>query len=625
MTISMQTLIDLVLLGPAGNRRQLQDSPILGDVWIAYASKPSDPQDLLITPYTNMPASRVASDIMDGIKRLDLKRTAGQAADIAYLHGFVAARLFFREVLVVIIPKTSWWWNRKVSSKRDPYTPDDLRKKVETVMKWLRANNEDIQTFDVRDFDDFSPWDRYAVLAGILLLIGKKKKIKSSADLEDVVDPDAVIKEIDDLMKDINKERLSEDHKLVYQISLNRKVMPAMDMSVLTVKADAAKTLFKVRCNDISWAVIDSGIDGRHPAFKDKEGKNRIRGAYDFSLIRKIVSLAPTDTRTNEFKARLKTLVHDRKNELAEDLSDKEAIEILKELAAENASRNRPINWDAVEKLIKIKPETKPRSVHGTHVAGIIGANSEYPREQDDEQPTGLNGMCTDINLYDFRVITNTLEDTEFAVIAALQYIRFLNQRNASYISIHGANLSLAIPHDVRNYACGRTPVCNECERLVDNGVVVVAAAGNRGYQRFETMDGSYDGYTAFSIADPGNADEVITVGATHRYKPHTYGVSFFSSRGPTGDGRLKPDLVAPGERIQSCLPDNDWGALDGTSMAAPHVSGAAAMLMGRYDELRGNPRRIKTILCESATNLGRERSFQGYGMLDVLRAFQSI
>jgi len=526
---------------------------------------------------------------------------------------------------VVIIPKTSWWWNRKVSSKRDPYTPDDLRKKVETVMKWLRANNEDIQTFDVRDFDDFSPWDRYAVLAGILLLIGKKKKIKSSADLEDVVDPDAVIKEIDDLMKDINKERLSEDHKLVYQISLNRKVMPAMDMSVLTVKADAAKTLFKVRCNDISWAVIDSGIDGRHPAFKDKEGKNRIRGAYDFSLIRKIVSLAPTDTRTNEFKARLKTLVHDRKNELAEDLSDKEAIEILKELAAENASRNRPINWDAVEKLIKIKPETKPRSVHGTHVAGIIGANSEYPREQDDEQPTGLNGMCTDINLYDFRVITNTLEDTEFAVIAALQYIRFLNQRNASYISIHGANLSLAIPHDVRNYACGRTPVCNECERLVDNGVVVVAAAGNRGYQRFETMDGSYDGYTAFSIADPGNADEVITVGATHRYKPHTYGVSFFSSRGPTGDGRLKPDLVAPGERIQSCLPDNDWGALDGTSMAAPHVSGAAAMLMGRYDELRGNPRRIKTILCESATNLGRERSFQGYGMLDVLRAFQSI
>lgn len=160
---------------------------------------------------------------------------------------------------------------------------------------------------------------------------------------------------------------------------------------------------------------------------------------------------------------------------------------------------------------------------------------------------------------------------------------------------------------------------------MVDSGLVVVAAAGNRGYNRFETRDGGYEGYTAFSITDPGNADGVITVGSTHRYWPHTYGVSFFSSRGPTGDGRLKPDIVAPGERIRAPLPGNSWGELDGTSMAAPHVSGAAAMLMARYSELIGQPRRIKRILCDSATDLGRERSFQGHGMLDVLRAFQSI
>jgi serine protease AprX len=233
--------------------------------------------------------------------------------------------------------------------------------------------------------------------------------------------------------------------------------------------------------------------------------------------------------------------------------------------------------------------------------------------------------MCPGIRLYDFRVLTEsgTAKDAEFAIIASLQYIREMNERN-DYMSIHGANLSLSIRHDVRNYACGRTPICDECETLVESGVVVVAAAGNLGYQSFTTKEGAFENYAAFSITDPGNADGVITVGSTHRYLPHTYGVSFFSSRGPTGDGRLKPDLVAPGERISAPFREG-WGELDGTSMAAPHVSGAAAMLMARYPEFIRQPRKIKKILCETATDLGRERSFQGNGLLDVLRAFQSI
>ena len=176
--------------------------------------------------------------------------------------------------------------------------------------------------------------------------------------------------------------------------------------------------------------------------------------------------------------------------------------------------------------------------------------------------------------------------------------------------------------HDVENFACGRTPICDECERLIASGVVVVAAAGNRGFERLRRRRAYRSG---ISITDPGNAEGVITVGATHRFQPHTYGVSYFSSRGPTGDGRIKPDVLAPGERVYSTIIDGKYGAKDGTSMAAPHVSGVAAMLMARHREFLGQPERIKRIIMKTATDLGRERYFQGAGMVDALRALQSV
>ena len=276
----------------------------------------------------------------------------------------------------------------------------------------------------------------------------------------------------------------------------------------------------------------------------------------------------------------------------------------------------------------------EPPSSHGTHVAGILGADWDPMFE--DVDPVGppvprlapseaRQGMCPDIEMYDLRVFGEDDTGDEFAVISALQFVRYLNQEHGA-MEVHGANMSLAIAHDVSNYACGLSPVCVEADQLVSTGVVVVAAAGNAGRSIFtNTAQQREEGYRTVSIADPGNARSVITVGSTHRNDPHTYGVSYFSSRGPTGDGRLKPDLVAPGEKIYSSVPGNRFERQDGTSQAAPHVSGAAALLMSRHTELIGNPARVKQVLMDTATDLGRERHYQGAGLGDVMRAIQSI
>jgi serine protease AprX len=643
-------LVEFILLGPLDDRRQLQDSPILGDVWVEFGKTPDKTLDLLISPYKGQHAGYVAGTIDEGLGK---DKSGDHDADIAYLQGLIVAGLTFEQMCEIVVPKTKWWLQRwsdyketwgknNAKSKRKAKPTHEIHKYigkpavvVAFVKKVLDAAAAWHFKTEQRRLNELPAFERFIALAGLVLWGGVNDLPKEQQDRQTTVDlityilenatPEAITKclgRLPDRMLDDRPEQ-----PLVWQISMNRIAMPAINKSVPAVKADAAKTLFKVNCSDIAWAVLDSGIDGNHPAFQEADGTSRVRRSFDFKNYRRIVNLS--NLRDPIRKETLKELKKgpDWKNLLNPPKDPDAALLRL----AEDARGGAPIHWDLVEKFVEIKTSTPPASGHGTHVAGIIGASKDTPVSQGGDDGNFADGMCPDISLYDFRVLGVDLKNTEFAIIAALQFIRYLNSRN-NFTTIHGANLSLSIPHDVRNFACGRTPICDECERLIESGVVVVAAAGNHGYKSFETKDGSYDSYAAFSITDPGNADGVITVGATHRYWPHTYGVSFFSSRGPTGDGRLKPDLVAPGERIHAPLfgensnvPGGEWGDLDGTSMAAPHVSGAAAMLMARYSELVGQPRRIKRILCENATDLGRERSFQGHGMLDVLRAFQAI
>ncbi|MCT7658305.1 S8 family peptidase [Mycobacterium deserti] len=618
-----QDLIEYILLGSGDSRRHMQDSPILGDVWIAYAGNPQLPVDLLITSHKDATANDLAAEIFDqlgGIRQFGIDNDPR----IAPLQNYVVARLYFNEVLRVLIPMTKWWLDPRTRTERDEYlNPQAAKRKsgiskieqtVADVRALLEAWTTDSITRTIRNRR--TAFERFVALCALVFMAGSppvqpqrtattqatwtRVQTRTKATMADTSDA-----EIKDLVLGLLGAMEPATEPRVWQIARNRPASAAIKKSVPAVKADAARRLFDIDCSNIVWAIVDSGIDTDHVAFEQR----KIAKTYDFTFYRDVTDLGNVDDDLR--KDNLAAIKLARGNTLPPHADSK-----LRKIAQAAVDR-QPMRTDLIREFLDLGDEPPdPTSEHGTHVAGIIAA-------VDDSVPVKVTGMCPGIGLYDLRILGSDREDTEFAVIAALQFIRRANE-SAGDMKINGVNMSLSIEHDVRNYACGATPVCLEAERLVDSGVVVVAAAGNFGYQNILVNDQPFNNYLAFSITDPGNADRVITVGSTHHYAPFTYGISYFSSRGPTGDGRLKPDLVAPGERIYAPVLDDDWDYLDGTSMAAPHVSGAAALLMARYPELIGKPDKIKKILCETASDLGRERNFQGHGLLDVLRALQS-
>jgi serine protease AprX len=388
------------------------------------------------------------------------------------------------------------------------------------------------------------------------------------------------------------------------------EVREQVDASCVTVKADAAHRAFNAYGDRIVWAVIDSGIDATHPHF----------AAYD-------------------------TLRHESVADL---------------------HRFFPLDGDPTDDP---EPALVDESGHGTHVAGIIAGaagpwlsaapgrtiqatesrfNIEMPHDplrmpRPVDDPSLVAGMAPKTKLVSLKVLQSggSQQSRVARVIKALEYVRDVNGESTDSMRIHGVNLSLGYEFDPEWFACGQSPLCKEVDKLVRTGVVVVVAAGNSGYGSLAvTQDAPTRFGLGMTINDPGNAALAITVGSTHRDAPHTYGVSYFSSKGPTGDGRPKPDLVAPGERITSCAAGRNLTSVvgdtvptdtavyvedSGTSMAAPHVSGAAAALLSVHREFIGRPDEVKETLMKSAITLHRNPDFQGAGLLDLMRALQSI
>lgn len=263
---------------------------------------------------------------------------------------------------------------------------------------------------------------------------------------------------------------------------------------------------------------------------------------------------------------------------------------------------------------------------HGTHVAGIVAGKLTI--QEKGKTPKQYSGMAPAVKLVIYKVLTDAGTGQDAWIVKALDHIAEINA-NADPPVIQGVNLSLGGGFDPSVFGCGHTPLCTELRRLWNSGVMVVIAAGNEGFAILEGAHGEIDANMDLSIGDPANLDEAIAVGSVSKTNPHTFGISYFSSRGPTADGRQKPDLVAPGERIFSCRHDfkkkgttekDLYVEMSGTSMAAPHVSGLLACYLSHRREFIGFPNRVKQILLENCTDLKRDPMHQGAGLPNLVK-----
>ena len=254
---------------------------------------------------------------------------------------------------------------------------------------------------------------------------------------------------------------------------------------------------------------------------------------------------------------------------------------------------------------------------HGMHIAGIIASNGASSSCGNCTRT--LKGMAPNANLINVRVLDENGESTDSTVIAGIETAIQLKDK----YNIRVMNLSLGRPV-YESYKVD--PLCQAVEAAWKAGIVVVVAAGNEGRDNAAGTNG-YGTITA-----PGNDPFVITVGAMKTmgtYERSDDLIASYSSKGPTPiDDIVKPDIVAPGNRVVSLLApgnptleaaagsqgqvpygyyenpaekgvSNRYLVLSGTSMAAGVVSGAVADLLQAQPGL--TPDQVKGLLMQTA------------------------
>lgn len=223
---------------------------------------------------------------------------------------------------------------------------------------------------------------------------------------------------------------------------------------------------------------------------------------------------------------------------------------------------------------------------HGTHVLGILGGNGKASGGK-------IKGIAPECGMIPLKVLDEKGNGSKENIIDALFWIK--KHREKYHIRI--VNISVGTTqkdcHD---------DLIQAVEEAWNDGLVVVAAAGNRGPG-------------IGSVTAPGSSRKIITVGSSDMLLKN----QGISGRGPTRDCISKPDIIAPGNAILSCANKSGefpYVAKSGTSMSTPIVSGAAALLLELHPEYTNLD--IKKKLRKTAEDLGYPHNLQGWGLFHL-------
>ena len=226
---------------------------------------------------------------------------------------------------------------------------------------------------------------------------------------------------------------------------------------------------------------------------------------------------------------------------------------------------------------------------HGTHVAGIVAGNSAE-----------LLGVAPDAKLVAFKVLNENGFGWGADIIAAIERCIDPNGDGDFSDRVDVANMSLG------GFGNPEDEMSRAVDTAVEAGIVFVIAAGNAGMPQ--------------TIGSPGTSERAITVGAT---MPDG-ALAVFSSRGPNAlHYSIKPDVVAPGVFVRSAQRGGGLIEHSGTSMAAPHVAGVAALLRALHPDWSAD--RIKSAIVSTAQGETQSVMGVGGGSVDAFRAANAV